>query len=88
MNSLKAPSLQSLMDSDRASNDSQYTDYNIQLDLEEVRTYTHRHLLIYVRFCLVPYLSPTKNKTLANSVFFIIVAVIDTFHYIIPVSPP
>lgn len=36
MNSLKAPSLQSLMDSDRASNDSQYTDYNIQLDLEEV----------------------------------------------------
>lgn len=26
------------MDSDRASNDSQYTDYNIQLDLEEVRT--------------------------------------------------
>lgn len=37
MNSLKAPSLQSLMDSDRASNDSQFTDYNIQLDLEEVR---------------------------------------------------
>lgn len=36
MNSLKAPSLQSLMDSDRVSNDSQYTDYNIQLDLEEV----------------------------------------------------
>lgn len=47
--SLKAPSLQSLMDSDRASNDSQYTDYNIQLDLEEVRTLSivivhHNHL--------------------------------------------
>lgn len=41
MNSLKAPSLQSLMDSDRASNDSQYTDYNIQLDLEEVRRYSY-----------------------------------------------
>lgn len=37
MSSLKAPSLLSL-NSDRASNDSQYTDYNVQLDLEEVQS--------------------------------------------------
>lgn len=35
MNSLKAPSLQSLMDSDRGSNDSLLAE-SLQLDLDEV----------------------------------------------------
>lgn len=38
MNSLKVPSLQSLVESDRGSNDSLLAD-SLQLDIEEVRPY-------------------------------------------------
>lgn len=54
MNSLKAPSLQSLMDSDRGSNDSLLAE-SLQLDLDEVIVYlcNLRHSYLFTQLIIV-----------------------------------
>lgn len=52
MNSLKAPSLQSLLDSDRGSNDSLLAE-SLQLDIDEVSNFPFILSHIRKRFLLI-----------------------------------